>query len=61
MDGYQSVIAMVLGVTLPRIAPLWYKMFDEEASRPQGVEDVVSQATAVRRLHVVNPHGYMRW
>ena len=61
VDGCQSVIAAVLGVTLPRIAPLWYKMLDEEASRPQGVEDAARPATAASLLHVVNPHVYTRW
>ena len=61
VDGCQSVIAAVLGVTLPRIAPLWYRMLVEEAFRPQGAEDAVSLATAVRLLHVVSPHVYMRW
>ena len=60
-DGYHVVIAAVHGVILPQIAPTWYKMLAEEASRPQGVEDVASPATAARRLHVVNPHVYMRW
>ena len=61
VDGYQSVIAVVPGVTLPQGAPLWYRMREEEASRPQGVEDAASLATAVRLPPVVNPHVYMRW
>ena len=61
LDGYHVVIVVVLGVILPQIAQTWYKMLAEEASRPQGVEDVASQATAVRRLREVNPHVYMRW
>ena len=61
VDGYQSAIAAVLGATLPRTAPLWYKMLEEEASRPQGGEDAARLATAASLLRVVNPHGYMRW
>ena len=61
LDGYHVVIVAVLGVISPQIAQTWYRMLAEEASRPQGVEDVASQATAVRRLHVVSPPVYMRW
>ena len=61
VDGYQSAIAAVLGAILPRTAPLWYKMLVEEAFRPQGEEDAARLATAASLLHVVNPHGYMRW
>ena len=61
VDGCQSVIAAVLGVTLPRIAPLWPKMLVEEASRPRGAEDAVRLATAASLLRVVSPHVYMRW
>ena len=60
-DGYHVVIVVVLGDILPQIAPTWYRLLEEEASRPQGVEDVASPATAARRLHVVNPHVYTRW
>ena len=60
-DGSQGVIVVAIGDILPRIAPPWDKMLDEEASRPQGVEDVASQATAVRLPHVVIPHVYTRW
>ena len=59
--GHQSAIAAVLGATSPRTAPLWFKMLDEEAFRPQGVEDAVSLATAARLLHTVSPHVYTRW
>ena len=60
-DGYHVVIVVVLGDILPQIAPTWDRLLVEEASRPQGVEDVASPATAARRLHVVNPHVYTRW
>ena len=60
VDGYQSAIAAVLGATLPRTAPLWYKMLVEEASRPQGVEDEVSLASATK-LPTVSPLVYMHW
>ena len=59
--GHQSAIAAVLGAILPRTAPLWVKMLDEEASRPQGVEDEASLATAVRLQPMVSPRVYMRW
>ena len=59
--GHQSAIAAVLGATLPRTAPLWCKMLDEEAFRSQGVEDAASLATAARLLHTVSPLVYTRW
>ena len=61
LDWYHVVIDAVLGVILPQIARTWYRMLAEEASRPQGVEDAARLATAASLLHVVNPHGYMRW
>ena len=59
-DGRRSAFSAVVGVTLPQTAPLRRTMPDEEASRPQGVEDEVSLAPATR-LPPVNPHAYMRW
>ena len=61
LDGYHVVIDAVLGVILPQTARTWYRMLAEEAFRPQGVEDAARLATAASLLHVVNPHGYMRW